>query len=135
MAKDINEKTDFVVVGCGIVGIAVAYYLVTDHGVTDVTIVDPLAPMSLTSAQSGENYRNWWPHEAMRRFTDDSIGLMEEIARESGDRINMTRRGYALVTRRENPDELIEDLFKAYGQAVRDYAASKQPSAYRQAAG
>lgn len=32
-------------------------------------------------------------------------------------------------------DEPSNNLFKAYGQAVRDYAASKQPSAYRQAAG
>lgn len=101
-------------VGAGIIGIACAYYLVKDHGVTNVVLLDPRDPMALTSAQSGENYRNWWPHPVMTSYTDHSIGLMEEIARETGDRINMTRRGYALVTRRPAPPDLIEELHRGY---------------------
>lgn len=50
--------------------------------------------MALTSAQSGENYRNWWPHPTMVAFTNRSIDLMEEIAKDSGNNIiNMNRRG------------------------------------------
>lgn len=113
MGGDI-EHASVAVVGCGIVGIAVAYYLSRNSGVRNVILIDPLNPMSLTSAQSGENYRNWWPQAAMRQFTDDSIGLMEAIARESGDRINMTRRGYSLVTRQHRPHALIDDLLAAY---------------------
>jgi glycine/D-amino acid oxidase-like deaminating enzyme len=109
---------DTVVIGAGIVGIAVAYHLVTDHGVKDVLIVDPRDPMSWTSAQSGENYRNWWPHPVMTAFTDHSIDLMERIARETGNRIAMTRRGYALVTRRASPTALIEDLHRGYGETA-----------------
>ncbi len=82
--------TEVVVVGAGSIGIAVAYYLVTRHGVKDVVLVDSGDPMALTSAQSGENYRNWWPHPTMRAFTDRSIDLMEEIARATGNRIHMT---------------------------------------------
>ena len=33
----------------------------------------------------------------MTAFTDLSISLMEEIDRQSGSRLNMTRGGYALV--------------------------------------
>ena len=58
------------VIGAGNVGLAVAYYLVTHHQATNVVIIDPRDPMSLTSAQSGENYRNWWPHPVMTAFTD-----------------------------------------------------------------
>jgi glycine/D-amino acid oxidase-like deaminating enzyme len=107
---------DVAVVGAGSIGIAVAYYLVTRQGVRDVVLVDGRDPMSLTSAQSGENYRNWWPHPVMTAFTDESIGLLEEIAAATGNRINMTRRGYALVTRRSDPADLIEELYRGYGK-------------------
>ena len=66
------ESVDVAVIGAGNVGIAVAYYLVTEQRTRNVTLIDALAPMSLTSAQSGENYRNWWPHPIMTAFTDDS---------------------------------------------------------------
>ncbi|HYB09831.1 MAG TPA: FAD-binding oxidoreductase [Alphaproteobacteria bacterium] len=106
---------DVAVIGAGNVGIAVAYYLVGRRGVRDVVLIDARDPMSLTSAQSGENYRNWWPHPVMTAFTDDSIGLMESIAAATGNRINMTRRGYALVTRRSDPADLIGELYRGYG--------------------
>jgi glycine/D-amino acid oxidase-like deaminating enzyme len=108
--------TDVAVIGAGNIGIAVAYYLTRRQRVRDVVLVDARDPMSLTSAQSGENYRNWWPHPVMTAFTDDSIGMLEEIAVATGNRINMTRRGYALVTRRTDPADLIEDLYRGYGE-------------------
>lgn len=120
MSTTSPHSAEVAVIGAGNVGIAVAYYLATRHGVRDVALVDARDPMSLTSAQSGENYRNWWPHPVMTAFTDDSIGLMEEIAAATGNRINMSRRGYALVTRRKRPADLLDDLHAGYGaNAVR----------------
>ena len=110
-----RDEVDIAVIGAGIIGISVAYYLVRNHGVRSIALVDPRDPMSLTSAQSGENYRNWWPHPVMTTFTDHSISLMEEIDRESGGRLNMARGGYALVTRRFRPEDLIADLQRGYG--------------------
>jgi glycine/D-amino acid oxidase-like deaminating enzyme len=110
-----NDHADVAVIGAGSVGIAVAYYLATLHGIGRVLLIDPRDPMSLTSAQSGENYRNWWPHPVMTAFTDHSISLMEEIDRQSGSRLNMTRGGYALVSRRHRPDDLISGLYRGYG--------------------
>lgn len=111
------ERVEVAVIGAGSVGIAVAYYLVRDHGVREVALVDSRDPMSLTSAQSGENYRNWWPHPAMTAFTDHSITLMEELDASSGGRLHMTRGGYALATRRDSPDDLLADLHRGYGDA------------------
>ena len=108
-----------VAVGTGIIGISVAYYLVKSHGVNSIALVDPRDPMSLTSAQSGENYRNWWPHPVMTSFTDHSISLMEEIDRESGGRLNMARGGYALVTRRFRPEDLMHLLVRHLGLALK----------------
>lgn len=113
-ARRTEVSADVAVIGAGIIGIACAYYLACDHGVADVVLVDTRDPMSLTSAQSGENYRNWWPHPVMTAYTDHSIDLMEQIARGAGERINMTRRGYTLVTRRVMPPELIDDLHRGY---------------------
>ena len=103
------------VIGAGSVGLSVAYYLVKDHGVKRVVLVDAGDPMGLTSAQSGENYRNWWPHPVMTAFTDHSTQLMEAIDCETEGRLNMTRGGYSLVTRRSQPQDLISDLFRGYG--------------------
>lgn len=109
------DTTDIAIVGAGNIGIAVAYYLVVRHGLTRIVLLDAGDPMALTSAQSGENYRNWWPHPTMTEFTDHATDLLEDIARSSGNRIHMTRRGYALVTRRRHPDDLIADLYRGYG--------------------
>ena len=120
------------IVGAGIAGIATAYELSVRHGLRDVLLIDPHPPMSLTSACSGENYRNWWPHPTMTAFTDDSIRLMEDIARETGNRINMTRRGYALCTRKDG-EPLIDELHQGYGAEaaaqirVRDFDGTYDP--------
>lgn len=113
-----GDTTDIAIIGAGNIGIAVAYYLATRHGAKRIVLVDPGDPMALTSAQSGENYRNWWPHPVMTAYTDHSIDLLEEIARASGNRIHMNRRGYALVTRRETPDDLISELHRGYGDCA-----------------
>lgn len=107
-------EVDVAIVGAGNVGIAVAYYLVKEQGIRSVALIDARDPMSLTSAQSGENYRNWWPHPTMTAFTDHSIKLMEQMDVKTAGRLNMTRGGYSLVTRRKQPEDLIEDLYRGY---------------------
>lgn len=115
------------IIGAGIAGIATAYYLSADHGAGGLVLLDPNAPMSVTTAQSGENYRNWWPHPVMTRFTDDSIDLIEELSRKSGNRVHMTRRGYALATRGA-ADGLIADLHRGYGSDSKDSIRVHGPS-------
>ncbi len=110
----IDRTTDTLVIGAGIVGISTAYYLKLAAPGLAVTLVDMGEPMALTSAHSGENYRNWWPHPVMERFTNHSIDLIEEIARETDNRINMSRRGYVLATREANIDDLLAELLTGY---------------------
>ena len=112
-------STNIAIIGTGIVGIATAYYLARTHNISNVTLIDKDQPMGFTSAQSGENYRNWWPHPTMVSFTNRSIDLLEEISRESGNRINMNRRGYALATRKTNIDELLEQLHGGLGESAK----------------
>src|SRR5918994_1199097 len=89
-----------VVGGAGIAGIAAAYNLAVVHGQDDVVIVEAGNPLSLTSDKSSEAYRNWWPgpDRAMTAFMNRSIDLIEGIARATGNRINLNRRGYVFAT-------------------------------------
>jgi len=86
--------------GAGIAGISAAYHLAVRQGVKDVILVDERPPLSLTSDKSTECYRNWWPGpgDAMVRLTNRSIDLLEELARESNNCFNLSRRGYLFVT-------------------------------------
>lgn len=115
-----KHEADIVIVGAGIAGIATAYYLGLQNPRSALVIVDFQQPMSFTSAHSGENYRNWWPHPTMVAFTNRSIDLMEQIARETNNVLHMTRRGYVLVTREHEIDELVNQLYVGYGQDAAD---------------
>ena len=115
------------VIGAGVAGIATAHYLALRPEIGKM-IVDRGQPMAFTSAQSGENYRNWWPHPVMTAFTDLSISLMEEIDDASGGGIGMTRRGYALATRRTDIGELVDALHDGYADATTDALRFHGPS-------
>lgn len=111
-------SNDIAVIGTGIAGIATAYYLAKNHDISNIVLIDGHQPMAFTSAQSGENYRNWWPHPAMVAFTNRSIDLLEDIARDSDNRINMNRRGYALVVRETKIDDLVTQLHEGLGDSA-----------------
>ena len=86
--------------GAGIAGISAAYHLAVRHGLQSVMLVDERPPLTLTSDKSTECYRNWWPGpgDAMVSLMNRSIDLMEELAHESGNAFNMSRRGYLYAT-------------------------------------
>ncbi len=89
-----------VICGAGIAGIAAAYHLTVRHGARDVALIEAENPLSMTSDKSTEAYRNWWPgpDAAMTQFMNRSIDFLEEIARETGNRINLNRRGYLFAS-------------------------------------
>ncbi len=105
-----DTDCEIAIIGAGIAGIATAYYLGVEQRKKSVLLIDYRPPMSYTSAQSGDNYRNWWPHPTMTAFTNDSIDLMERLSRDTQNVFNMTRRGYRLATRRSNVDKVFTNL-------------------------
>jgi len=109
-------NTQVAIIGAGISGIATAYYLTRLHKITNVLLIDSERPMSFTSAQSGENYRNWWPHPSMVKLMDRSIDLMEELIQKSKNKISIERKGYALSTRHTDINNHITQLYKGLGE-------------------
>ena len=81
-------------------GISAAYHLAVRRGVRGVVLVDERPPLSLTSDKSTECYRNWWPGpgDSMVALMNRSIDIVEELARESDNRIMLNRRGYLFVS-------------------------------------
>ena len=96
----VMPTTDVLICGAGIAGIATAHALAVRHGMRNVMLVDERAPLSLTSDKSTEAYRNWWPgpDDAMVRFMNRSIDLLEQWAEASGNRFHLNRRGYYYAT-------------------------------------
>lgn len=90
---------DVVIIGTGIAGISTAYYLATQHNITNILLVDKRPPMTYTSDKSGSNYRNWWSHPAMMQLANHSISLMDDLAKQTHNIFNMNRRGYAYFSR------------------------------------
>jgi glycine/D-amino acid oxidase-like deaminating enzyme len=96
----LTPAADVVVCGAGMAGVAAAYHLAARHGVRRVILVDERPPLSLTSDKSTEAYRNFWPgpDDAMVRFMNRSIDLLEELAESSDNVFRMNRRGYVFGT-------------------------------------
>jgi glycine/D-amino acid oxidase-like deaminating enzyme len=96
----IESTAEIVICGAGIAGVAAAYHLAVKQGMRDVVLIEPGAPLALTSDKSTEAYRNWWPGpgDAMVAFMNRSIDLLEAIAHATDNRIQLNRRGYIYAT-------------------------------------
>lgn len=114
-----EQSVDVAIVGSGIAGIATAYYLVQARKNLSVLLIDGRQPMSYTSAQSGDNYRNWWPHPTMTEFANDSIDELDRLARDTDNVFNMTRGGYVLATLRAIAEEKLLENVVARGKTLR----------------
>jgi glycine/D-amino acid oxidase-like deaminating enzyme len=130
---------DVVICGAGIAGVAAAWALAVQHGLR-VLLVDERPPLSLTSDKSSEAYRNWWPgpDDAMVRFMNRSIDLLEAHAARTGNRFLMNRRGYLYATASPSTAErLLADARLAEAQGagpVRVYRSAAEAAAYRPSA-
>jgi glycine/D-amino acid oxidase-like deaminating enzyme len=75
--------------------------------------------MSFTSASSGENYRNWWPHSTMKRFIDRSLDLVESLEKRYRRSFRQNERGYLLCTGDAQPQPLLDNLALTFGSELR----------------
>jgi len=95
-----GETAEVVICGAGIAGLAAAHELAVRRSIRDVCIVDERAPFTLTSDKSTECYRNFWPGpgDEMVALMNRSIEILDDLARESGNRFQLNRRGYLYAT-------------------------------------
>lgn len=136
MLPRMKRTSEIVICGAGIAGIATAHALAL-RGVRGITIVDDLPPLTLTSDKSTEAYRNWWPgpDDAMVRFMNRSIDLLESWADASHDRFLLNRRGYVYATAHAaKAAQFMTDAQRASAQgagALRVYHSITETAAYQ----
>jgi glycine/D-amino acid oxidase-like deaminating enzyme len=96
-----GRSAEILILGAGMAGVSVAFHLAVRRGLAGVVLVDEREPLTLTSDKGTEGYRNWFPGpgDAMVRFMNRSIDLIERLSEESGEAFALNRRGYVMLTR------------------------------------
>ena len=65
-------------------------------------MIDKLTPLSFTTAQSGENFRQFWPQPWMNDFVSHSIDLMEQLLADNPNAFKMRFSGYDFVSHQKH---------------------------------
>ncbi len=91
---DLKGSYDVVVIGAGVHGLATAYYLATNHGITDVAVLDK---GYVGGGGSGRNTAivrsNYLTPEGVR-FYDRSVHLYNDLAADLNFNVMFSRRGH-----------------------------------------
>ena len=103
-----RDHADVVVIGAGIMGLATAYNLAKNHGVTNVTVVDKSYLCGGASGRNGGGIRAQWSSEANVRLMQESIRLCEEFAAEMKINVWLRQGGYLFVCRTEKQRAAME---------------------------
>jgi len=99
---DLKRAYDVVIIGAGVHGLATAYYLATNHGITNVAILDK---GYLGSGGSGRNTAivrsNYLTPEGVR-FYDRSVKLYENLAAELNFNVMFSQRGHLTLAHNDS---------------------------------
>lgn len=92
--RDLKDRYDVVIIGGGVHGLATAYYLANEHGVTDVAVLEK---SYLGSGGSGRNTAiirsNYRTPEGVP-FYDASVKLYEELSKELDYNVLFSQHGH-----------------------------------------
>jgi heterotetrameric sarcosine oxidase beta subunit len=98
---------DLVVVGGGVIGLAIAYNLVL-RGFGSVVILDKGYLASGASGRNGGGIRQQWSTEINIRLMQESVALCKEFARELGVNVWFRQGGYLFLSRSARETERLE---------------------------
>lgn len=102
-----TERADIVVIGAGIMGLAIAYHLAR-LGTKNVAVVDRSYLCGGASGRNGGGVRAQWSSEANVRLMQESIRLCREFASEMKINVWFRQGGYLFLARTEEKRRALE---------------------------
>jgi sarcosine oxidase subunit beta len=103
----IQERAEVVVIGAGIMGLAIAYHLAR-LGTKDVVVLDKSYLCGGASGRNGGGVRAQWSSEANVRLMQESIRLCREFANEMKINVWFRQGGYLFLARSEEVRRSLE---------------------------
>ena len=99
---DLKDSYDVVIIGGGVHGLAAAYYLAKDHGITDVAVLDK---RYIGSGGSGRNTTiirsNYLTPEGVM-FYDESVRLYQALSQELNFNVLFSQRGHLTLAHNDS---------------------------------
>jgi heterotetrameric sarcosine oxidase beta subunit len=104
----VRDQAEVVIVGAGIMGLAIAYNLARHHGVRDITILDRSYVCGGASGRNGGGVRAQWSSEANVRLMQESIRICRDFAREMKINVWFRQGGYLFLVRSKAKQRALE---------------------------
>jgi sarcosine oxidase subunit beta len=98
---ELKRRYDVVIIGGGVQGLATAYYLAKEHGVTDVAVLEKSYIGSGGSGRNTAIVRSNYRTPEGARFYQASLDLYDGLSQELGFNIMLTRRGVLTLAHSE----------------------------------
>ncbi len=102
-----RDRAEIVVIGAGIMGLAIAYHLAR-LGVTDVLVIDKSYLCGGASGRNGGGVRAQWSSEANVRLMQESIQMCRDFASEMKINVWFRQGGYLFLARTEEKRRSLE---------------------------
>jgi sarcosine oxidase subunit beta len=96
-----RDRAEVVIVGAGIMGLAIAYNLARNHGVSDVLVLDKGYLCSGASGRNGGGVRAQFSSEENIRLMQESIRICRDFAHEMKINVWLRQGGYLFLVRNE----------------------------------
>ncbi len=106
-----RDRAEIVVVGAGIMGLAIAYHLAR-LGHREITVIDRSYLCGGASGRNGGGVRAQWSSEANVRLMQESIRMCQDFASEMKINVWLRQGGYLFLARTEDKRRALEESCK-----------------------
>jgi sarcosine oxidase subunit beta len=110
------SKAEVVIIGGGIMGLAIAYNLAKTHGITNVTVLEQGYLCSGASGRNGGGVRAQFSSEANVRLMQESLRLCRDFAAEMKINVWFRQGGYLFLVRDATSQKSLEASVKVQNE-------------------